>query len=104
MDKKCVEDPCIRFSKFEYLIPFSAQKYGAYLINLYSESKKRNVERNPRWMECWNSQNIEVQSVQGKVNAILSVKVRHSGNQRHAREALCKAMVKACVKCVKCVL
>lgn len=48
------------------MIPLSAQKYGAYLINL--ESKKKNVERNLRWMECLNSQNLGVQSVQGKVN------------------------------------
>lgn len=68
MDKKCVEEPCILFSKFERVIPLCAQKYGAYLINLYSESKKRNVERSLRWMECSNSHNLEVQSVPGKVN------------------------------------
>lgn len=68
MDKKCVEEPCILFSKFEYVIPLSVQKHGAHLINLYSESKKRNVERNLRRMECLNSQKLGVQSMQGKVN------------------------------------
>lgn len=81
MDKKCVEEPCILFSKFECVIPLSAQKYRAYLMNLYSESKKRNIGRNLRWMECSNSQNLEVQSVQGKVNVILNVKVVHGGNR-----------------------
>lgn len=28
------------------MIPLSAKKHGAHLVNLYSESRKRNVERN----------------------------------------------------------
>jgi len=65
--RKAQRNHAFFLSSFEYVIPLSAKKHGAHLIN--SESKKRNVERNQRWMECSNSQKLEVQSMQGKVSS-----------------------------------
>lgn len=99
MNKKCIEEPHILFSKFEYVILLSAKKRGAHLIILYSESEKRNVERNWTWIECSDNQKLEVQSMQGKVSWC---DTKCESYAQWKSDACKRNPFQACGKCICC--